>query len=227
VTGPVRCYKSSASSDRHPERVFRKAAGDRRISFPVLRRARRCGSARKLAGPGFAGWLQVAAFTGLRLGELDALRWTNTDFEGARIHVVEQFNAKTRTFTLPKNNLTRQAPLTAQARAALLALPHEGEFCFTPLRSAHFTPSSRAYHWKAVRAATGWTKNLYLATRHFAGWYMVNELEMAYEDVAIALGHTDGGTLVRKLYGHRDKERALDRVVGAYAKAVAGAEKTR
>jgi hypothetical protein len=46
--------------------------------------------------------------------------------------------------------------------------------------------------------------SLYLATRHFAGWYMVNELEMSSEDVAIALGHQDGGNLVRRLYGHRD-----------------------
>jgi hypothetical protein len=36
---------------------------------------------------------------------------------------------------------------------------------------------------------------------HFAGWYMVNELEMSSEDVAIALGHQDGGNLVRRLYG--------------------------
>ncbi len=45
---------------------------------------------------------------------------------------------------------------------------------------------------------------------------MINLLELPSEDVAIALGHTDGGELVRKLYGHRDRERALDRVAAAY-----------
>ncbi len=50
-----------------------------------------------------------------------------------------------------------------------------------------------------------------------AGWYMVNELEMPSEDVAIALGHQDGGNLVRRLYGRRNRGRALDRIVGAYA----------
>ncbi len=49
---------------------------------------------------------------------------------------------------------------------------------------------------------------------------MVNELEMPSEDVALALGHQDGGSLVRRLYGHRNKGRALDRIVGAYADAV-------
>jgi integrase len=181
-------------------------------------------SARKLSGPGFAGWLQVGSFSGLRPGELDALRWERIDFERNRIHVREQFNAKTRTFTLPKNNEVREAPLTEQARAALLALPRDTEFCFVPLRGDHFTGSSRAYHWKAVRAASDWKETLYLTTRHFAGWYMVNELEMTPEDVAVALGHTDGGSLVRTLYGHLDKERALDRVVEAYAAAVRKAE---
>jgi integrase len=173
--------------------------------------------ARKLACPSFAAWLQVAAFTGLRPGELDALRWERIDFDRHRIVVAEQFSAATRTFDTPKNHLRREAPLTARARSALQALPREGEFCFVSLRGEHWTPSSRAYHWKAVRAAAGWEGSLYLATRHFAGWYMVNELEMSSEDVAIALGHQDGGNLVRRLYGHRDKGRALDRIVGAYA----------
>ena len=50
-----------------------------------------------------------------------------------------------------------------------------------------------------------------LVCRHtpFRGLVMVNELEMPSEDVAIALGHQDGGNLVRRLYGHRDTHRAL------------------
>jgi hypothetical protein len=129
----------------------------------------------------------------------------------------EQFNAATRKFDTPKNHLQREAPLTAHARTALEALAPESEFCFVSLRGEHWTPSSLAYHWKAVRAAAGWEGSLNLATRHFAGWYMVDVLEMPSEDVAIALGHQDGGNLVRRLYGHRDGHRALDCIVGAYA----------
>jgi hypothetical protein len=46
----------------------------------------------------------------------------------------------------------------------------------------------------------------------FAGWSMVDVFDVPFEDVAIARGHTDGGELVRRLYSHRDHERALDRV---------------
>lgn len=176
-------------------------------------------AAHEVAFPAFGAWLQVAAFTGMRPGELDALRWRAVDFADARIVVAEQFNAASRSFTTPKNGKTRLAPLTAPAREALLTLPQDGEFCFVNLRGTHLTASARAYHWKAVRAATGWTGHLYLATRHFAGWYMYNPLDMASEDVAIALGHEDGGELVRGLYGHRDKDKALDRAVKASDRA--------
>ncbi|HEX4436457.1 MAG TPA: tyrosine-type recombinase/integrase [Solirubrobacteraceae bacterium] len=172
--------------------------------------------ARELASPSFAAWLQVAAFTGLRPGELDALRRVNVDLACSRIRVVEQYSATARKFTLPKNGQARDAPLTEPACEAILSLPAEGEFCFAPIRGSHWTASARAYHWKAVRAAAGWEGSLYLATRHFAGSYMVNVLELPSEDVAIALGHTDGGELVRRLYGHRDRDRALDRVAAAY-----------
>jgi hypothetical protein len=170
------------------------------------------------ACPSFAAWLQVAAFAGLRPGELDTLRCENVDLERARIAAVEQFSDKTRTFTLPKNGQTREAPLTDPACEAIVGRPVEGEFCFAPIRGQHWTASARAYHWKAVKAAAGWAGSLYLATRHFAGWYMVNVLDLPSEDVAIALGHTDGGELVRRLYGHRDHERALDRVTAAYGR---------
>ena len=176
-------------------------------------------SAEDVSFPSFGAWLQVAAFTGMRPGELDALRWERVDFSGRRIFVAEQSTSKSRTSTLPKNGKTRDAPLTSPALEALVALPRESEFCFVNLRGGHLTPSARAYHWKAVRAATGWTGDLYLATRHFAGWYMYNVLDMASEDVAIALGHEDGGELVRRLYGHRDKSKALDRAVEAYDRA--------
>lgn len=174
------------------------------------------GAARRVALPCFAAWLQVAAFTGMRPGELDALRWSSVDFDTESIAVSEQFNAKTKTFTRPKNGETRTAILTPPAREALLSLPRESGFCFVNAHGGHWRAVARTYHWKAVRAAAGYEGSLYLATRHFAGAYMTNTLLLPAEDVAIALGHTDGGYLVRTLYGHRDEAAARERVAKAY-----------
>ena len=126
-------------------------------------------AAAEVSCPSFAAWLQVAAFSGLRPGELDALRRERIDLARNRIVVAEHFNAATRAFDTPKNHQQREAPLTPPAREALEEQPREGEFCFVPIRGQHWTASARAYHWKAVRAAAGRSGSLYLATRHFAG----------------------------------------------------------
>jgi integrase len=173
-------------------------------------------AAHELACPSFAAWLQVGAYTGMRPGELDGLLLANVDFEREVIVVSQQYSATSREITAPKNGRVREAILTPPAREALLRLPVESEWAFVTIRGRHYRPSSRAYHWKAVRAAVGYTDSLYLATRHFAGWYMVNVLGLDSEDVAFALGHEDGGELVRMLYGHRDRSLALCRVSDAY-----------
>jgi integrase len=173
-------------------------------------------AARKVSCPSFAAWLQFAAFTGMRPGEIDALRWDAIDYDRGRVLIAEQWTPRGG-FTLPKNGRRREAPLTPPAREALLSqAAQHPDFCFTNLRDDHWTSSSRAYHWKATAAAVGFKYSLYVATRHHAGDYMTNVLGLPAEVVAIALGHTDGGYLVRTLYGHRDEQAALDRVIAAY-----------
>lgn len=47
---------------------------------------------------------------------------------------------------------------------------------------------------------------------------MINILGLPSEDVAIAFGHTNGGELVRRLYGHRVRDMTLDRVTAAHGR---------
>jgi integrase len=101
----------------------------------------------ELTPPSFAAYLDVAAYEGMRPGELDALRWTKIDFQAETILVDEQWNALERAFTLPKHGFVRTVALTDPARERLLALPRESEFVFTTLRGSHYRPSSRSYHW--------------------------------------------------------------------------------
>lgn len=79
-------------------------------------------AARELACPSLAAWLQTAAFTGMRPGELDGLPLASVDYDRGVIEVSQQFSATTREITAPKNGRAREAILTAPAREALLAL---------------------------------------------------------------------------------------------------------
>lgn len=174
-----------------------------------------------LTPPSFAAWLQCATATGMRPGELDALRWDRISLERDEITVVEQWNVPSRAFTTPKNGKTRIIAVTPPARDALLRLPREATWAFPSLRGTHYTPSSRNHHWNRVRAASGLHEfTLYQATRHYAGWYMVNVLDLDAAVVAHQLGHEDGGQLVEELYGHRERGRSLEKIKRAWAAEV-------
>ena len=57
-------------------------------------------------------WL-MALFTGMRSGELYALRWTDIDLEGGIIHVSRSWSSKNG-FTSTKNQKTRQVPISSE-----------------------------------------------------------------------------------------------------------------
>jgi integrase len=123
---------------------------------------------------------------------------------------------------LPKHGVIRTIALTDPARERLQSLPRESEFVFTTLRGSHYRPSSRSHHWNRVRCSAGFDSvHLYVATRHYFGWYAWNVLELDARDIALQFGHQDGGELVRKLYGHADAKLARERVREAFRNAPA------
>jgi integrase len=167
----------------------------------------------ELTPPSFAAWLHTACWSAARPGELDALQWTDLDFQAEEIRIERQWNAHTRTITPPKHESRRTIAMTEPVRARLLDLPRESEFVFTTIRQTHYTPSSRCFHWNRVRAAAGMGNvPLYLATRHWFGWYALNVLDLPPHQIALQLGHQDGGRLVRELYGHPDAAIARERL---------------
>ena len=114
----------------------------------------------------------------------------------------------------------RTIALTDSARDRLLRLPHESEFAFSTLRGTHYTPSARSPHWNRVRCSAGFGNvDLYVATRHYFGWYTPNILELPAHVIALHFGHQDGGELVRENYGHPDARIARDPVRDAFRQA--------
>jgi integrase len=59
----------------------------------------------------------------------------------------------------------------------------------------------------------------YYELRHFCATHLL-ELGVAHADVAIQLGHTDGGALVMSTYGHPSEDGARERLKRAYERTV-------
>ena len=101
----------------------------------------------------------------------------NAIFQAEEILVDQQWNAKVQAFTLPKHDHVRTIAMTVPAKRRLLSLPAESVWAFPTLRGNHYRPSSRATHWNRVRCSVGLGDvEMYLATRHYFGWYAWNVL---------------------------------------------------
>jgi integrase len=74
---------------------------------------------------------------------------------------------------------------------------------------------------EAVAAAGLGDMELYVATRHYFGWYAFNVLGLPDKDIALHLGHRDGGKLVRTTYGHPDEAMAREKLREAFRTAPA------
>jgi integrase len=176
--------------------------------------------ARRLTPPSFAAYLEFACVTGIRPGEQDALPWDAVDFENNEVYIGEQWNAKVGAFTEPKYGPYTVA-LVDRARQVLMQMPRDqidSRFVFTTLRGTHYSPASRFHHWNRVRVAAGIPEmTLYLATRHYFGWYSLNVLGLPPHVIAEQLGHKDGGKLVQQLYGHPDAVIAREQIKQAWA----------
>jgi len=67
------------------------------------------------------------------------------------------------------------------------------------------------YYWDPIRKSVGRNDMHVYELRHYCATLLL-ENDATPEQVALQLGHSDHGYLVRNLYGHPDKERQLERL---------------
>ena len=127
VMGPVfrraqRVYGLPYNPVRGIERQPDKRSGDIDVLAPAEVEA----LAEAAASEQDAALFRVAAFTGLRLGELRALRWSDIDFTKRLLHVRRDYTANT--LGVPKSGKVRSVPLIDQAARALHGLSRREHF---------------------------------------------------------------------------------------------------
>ncbi|HEV2924853.1 MAG TPA: tyrosine-type recombinase/integrase [Solirubrobacteraceae bacterium] len=157
----------------------------------------------------------MAAFVGMRPAELYGLRWSDIDFREEEVRVERQYSAATRRFELPKNGQKRTVVLTPPAKEGLLGLPRPvklDELVFRGRKGGALTGRTQHYYWHPIRCRFGQPSMDFYELRHFCGAWLFNDLELPAQDVAHQLGHTDGGALVQRLYGHPSERLARERI---------------
>jgi integrase len=165
-------------------------------------------------GPIFRAMILFAGYVGLRPGELFALE--RGDVGRDEVAIRRNLDGTGR-LKLPKNNRERVVILPPPAREALQDVPTRIDvpWLFVTKNGRQFKKSSLIYYWNPVRAAFGRPGMDFYELRHFCATHLL-ELGVSHADVAVQLGHTDGGALVTSTYGHPSEDAARARIRKAY-----------
>ncbi len=156
--------------------------------------------------------IRVAAYAGLRRGELVALRWRDVDFAGHKIVVRRSLSAETE-LRSTKSRRAREVPLPDQAAAALDRLSRRGEFTglddyvFANRLGRRLDPSALRRRFERARDAAGLEPLRFHDLRHTYGSLLVAG-GIDLPSVKAAMGHSRLSTTERYLHARPAGELA-------------------
>lgn len=181
------------------ERITLRRSGD----FSVLSPPEVEALARAAENEQDAALFVVAAYTGLRLSELRALRWRDIDFGKHLVHVRRNLPAHGGE-RVPKSGLVRSVPLVDRAAAALDGLSRRefflsgDDFVFPNQIGGPFDDNRLRHRFHAARERAGLKRLRFHDLRHTFGTIAVRAFPLT--DVKAYMGHADIQTTM--LYVH-------------------------
>lgn len=207
--------------DRNPFAALRLEHSRGRRDFAVLTEpqiAELCRVAEEVwpeFGTTFSAMIATAAYTGIRPGEMFALQPCDVNIEACELHVRRSYNSVE--IKLPKNGQTRRIVLPPPAGERIARMPRKltAEWLFETPRGGIFRKSKLDFYFRPVRVTFGRADFPFYGLRHTAATLLL-ERGMTPELVAFQLGHTDGGKLIRTLYGHPDEDRMRRQLKDAF-----------
>lgn len=162
----------------------------------------------------YRAMILFAGYVGLRPGELFALR--RTDLDGQLCRIERALSSKTRQVGLTKTGRSRTVIVPPAAQDALLDVPHYPDgWLFMSPRERQWNQTSHYGYWKTLRVQAKRPGMDFYELRHAAAT-MLLERGISHSDVAVQLGHTDGGALILSTYGHPAEDGARARMLAAY-----------
>ena len=152
----------------------------------------------------FADLVEMAAFTGARLGGMCRLERSEVDLDAKRVVLLEKGDKRRVVVLTPRAlGAAERAMKRSKGRRLLFLSPQHTRLDRQKIGSA----------WRRIR---GDTELPFHSLKHFAGTWLAS-LGVDERDIAIQLGHTDTQGrpyvhLVRRVYVHPDHTAALDRI---------------
>ena len=154
----------------------------------------------------------TAAFTGLRMGELLALRWRDVDFAGSAVRVRASYYAGH--LTTPKSGKLRAVPLAPDVASVLAQLGRrvdwigDDDLVFAGVGGDHLDGSALRRRYKDALKLAGLRPLRFHDLRHTFGTRMIAKADI--RRVQEWMGHADIQTTMRYLhYAPRDEDAAL------------------
>lgn len=156
--------------------------------------------------------IRFSAYTGLRLGEMLAVRPCDVRYFLAqpRVRVREQINPR-----------GERVPRKGKIKDYWASMPHEAASAMEEALRKSVSDQMPLWpliryeaqgEWNALRKRLKLPENfVWHSLRHHAATWFLDQ-GASFEDVAIQLGHDDGGQQIRDTYGHMSREKALDRL---------------
>jgi len=147
----------------------------------------------------------TAAFTGLRMGELIALRWGDVDFDTEALHVYGSYSLGT--LTAPKSGLSRTVPMAEQVRDELDAhrrrVPHyRADLVFPGERGEFLDGSALRRRYKKALERAELRPLRFHDLRHTFGSIAINQATIV--QVQAWMGHADIDTTMKYMH-HRSR----------------------
>jgi integrase len=147
----------------------------------------------------------TAAFTGLRMGELIALRWGDVDFNTEALHVYASYSLGT--LTAPKSGLTRTVPMAEQVhdllKAHRKAVPNDrADLVFPGERGEYLDGSALRRRYKKALEKAKLRKLRFHDLRHTFGSIAIDQATTV--QVQAWMGHADVQTTMKYMH-HRSR----------------------
>ncbi len=154
----------------------------------------------------------TAAFTGLRMGELLALRWRDADFTGSVVRVRASYYGGA--LTTPNSGKVRAVPMAPDVATALAQLGRrqdwvgDDDLVFVGEAGGNLDGSALRRRYKAALAAAGLRPLRFHDLRHTFGTRMIAKADI--RRVQEWMGHADIQTTMRYLhYAPRSEDAQL------------------